>query len=58
VYVLILGLAPECALAEEAEVQLQLAIECFEIGARFGSGRAKHSLVSASIFFFGDTLND
>jgi hypothetical protein len=52
VYVLILGLAPECALAEEAEVQLKLAIECFEIGARFGSGRAKHSLVSASIFFF------
>jgi hypothetical protein len=46
IYTTILKLAPSSALAVEARAQLNLAIECFQTGARFGSGRAKHSLVS------------
>jgi hypothetical protein len=50
IYLTILGIAPHSVLADEARVQLDNAITCFEIGARFGSGRAQHSLVGPAMF--------
>jgi hypothetical protein len=49
IYLTILGIAPHSVLADEAQVQLNKAIVCFEIGAQFGSGRAQHSLVGLTV---------
>jgi hypothetical protein len=52
IYLTILGIAPDSVLADEAQVQLENGIASFEIGARFGSGRAQHSLVGLTMFVY------
>jgi hypothetical protein len=50
IYLTILGIAPHSVLADEARIQLDIAIAGFKIGAQFGSGRAQHSLVGPEMF--------
>jgi hypothetical protein len=44
----ILELAPTSALAGEAQVQLNLGIDCLQTAARIGCARAQYSLVRRS----------